>query len=518
VSRGLDEISAIRHPLLLEFKRLLDEFNNWSQPERYYDIIAGDWLEHFAHLTYAAMVELSTTDLTAPSITRPIPVTADIRAYDHLLTQDSGLYEHLKEAVAYFLAGGAATDWRFSADSARIVTGGSRRLTEKVLRAFATKTPDVLLVDPYFKCSKVEYVGALWKWRNWAALDRLNYPISFLVSLDHRWRLKKACAAFPASDFLEVLRTLLPLHLPVALLEGFMSYRKEVLDIPVNRPKILYSANALHGHLTFKLLAAEWCQAGTQLVYHQHGGSIGIDKVHAFEQFESRVADRYYTWGWRVEGNPKVRPLCPAQLYSPKTRKKYLLLSCNDLPTQLYRIQFQPMDARVEILRQETCVFLSVMSKSRDLLIRPYVKDYSGNFVNMMRKAAPNAEFDDRSAKSFVRFAQSRLVVHNYLGTGYLETLALNVPTVCFYDPKAYAFRAEAQPFMDDLERVGILHRSGIEAARFVVGLASDPLVWWLKPQVQQARHSFIRNYANFSTDWKREWEMEFLHAIDDAH
>jgi len=106
--------------------------------------------------------------------------------------------------------------------------------------------------------------------------------------------------------------------------------------------------------------------------------------------------------------------------------------------------------------------------------------------------------------------------VHNYLGTGYLETLALNVPTVCFYDPDTYAFRAEAEPFMQALERVGILHSSGKAAGRFVASVANDPQAWWAQAEVQEARSRFVGNYANFATDWKRQWQQEFRRAIDE--
>lgn len=515
VSRGLEEIGTIRWQLLLELKRLLDELNHWNRPTRYYDIIAGDWLEHFAHLTYAAMVEGQSTD-NRQSLSQPIPVTADIHAYDSLRWRQSGLHEHLRAAVAHLLVGGTPAAWQFSADSAQITSGSREPRTEKAIRTLATKRPEALLVAPYFKCSRTEVATLLLGWRNWVALDNLRYPVNFVTELDAHWRLNQACAACPADDLLGVLRILLPLHLPVVLLEGFAAYRSAVLAMPVARPKAIYSANALHGHLTFKLLAAEWGQEGTRLLYHQHGGGYGLDRVHAFEQFESRVADRYYTWGWRSAGNQKIRTLSPAALHTPTRKKRYVLLSCVDFPVVVYRIHFHPMPGTIQTMQRETCEFLTALPDHRDLLVRPYSKDYSGNFVGMLRQAAPDADFDDRSASAFQRFAESRLVVHNYLGTAYLETLALNVPTVCFYDPDTYVFRAEAEPFMNALERVGILHRSGKAAARFVASLVTDPQAWWEQADVQEARSRFVENYANFATNWKRQWEREFRRAIDE--
>ncbi|MGA1764728.1 MAG: hypothetical protein ACO4A3_08620, partial [Ilumatobacteraceae bacterium] len=101
------------------------------------------------------------------------------------------------------------------------------------------------------------------------------------------------------------------------------------------------------------------------------------------------------------------------------------------------------------------------------------------------------------------------LVVHNYLGTSWLETLAMNIPTVCFYDPNLYQPRAAAQPFVDALARVGIIHYSGREAARFVNSFRGDPSAWWKSAEVQEVREAFVARYANFSDDWLDAWQDE---------
>lgn len=199
--------------------------------------------------------------------------------------------------------------------------------------------------------------------------------------------------------------------------------------------------------------------------------------------------------------------------FSQKQRK-YILLSCANFPKVAFRLHFHPMPGTIETLHQETCAFLSGLNDHSNLLVRPYAEDYGWGAIDMMREAAPDALFDDRRLGSFERFAQSRLVVHNYLGTTYLETLALNIPTVCFFDSNTYAFRPEAQPYFDALESVGILHRSGIDAAKFVSGLSDNPEDWWAKAEVQTARQAFVSRYASFSKDWRSEWEMAFQSAI----
>ena len=508
VARGLTAVACCREQLISTLKVLLDDYQGWNKSLRYYEIIAGDWLEHFAHLTYAALAEnKNAVAIRSPSV---IPVSADLNAHALLRFKHNKLEDHLRWAVDSLLYGVKPDYWEFESHFVKIVTGASNRnFAHRVLNFSGTTRPDVLLTSPNFKSSKLETLRVLCGWRKWLGWDDLRYPIRISAVLDQSWRKRQALTAWPASDLLGLMHILLPLHLPVALLEGLRAYRGAALAMPVSRPKVVYSANALQNHLSFKLLVAEWADEGTKLLYHQHGGGYGIDRVHAIEEYETRVADRYFTWGWTAK-NPKVQPLSPPALHTPSKTRRHILLSCVNYPQPVYRLHFHPMPGTIQTMHRQTCDFLAKLRDHKNLLIRPYSSDYGWGFEEMMRGTAPSAAFDDRRTSPFVRYAQSRLVVHNYLGTGYLETLALDIPTVCFFDSNTYAFRAAAQPWIDALERVGVLHRSGGAAAKFVVGLENDSDGWWRKSEVQQARLDFTQRYANFSSDWARRWENEF--------
>ena len=86
----------------------------------------------------------------------------------------------------------------------------------------------------------------------------------------------------------------------------------------------------------------------------------------------------------------------------------------------------------------------------------------------------------------------------------------MNVPTVCFYAPEIYSPREAARPYIDALARVGVIHHSGAEAARFVNQLNGNPSVWWNSAEVQEAREAFVARYANFSDNWLQAWTEEF--------
>ena len=515
VATGLDEIGRSRGLLLAHLKYLLDEFHGVERPIEYYDLVAGIWLEGLSHNIYSAWREVLAGSVSVEI--SPIPVIKS-PAHAQMMTVDIGWHQHLRWAVAQLLQGQSSENWAVTQGSAHIESGRRQGISRKLLRGISTAKPKILLTQPCFKCSRQEWIEALLRWRSWVALDDMQYPISVAGHTDWEWRKRQSAdSPLPPRNFAELVMTLMPLYLPITLLEGFKDFRAKVFALSLARPQAVYSANALHAHLTFKVLMAEWRQEGTQLLYHQHGGGYGLEPQLAVEEYEIRVSDRFYSWGWQREGSP-VYPLSPAMPAARrKCRSKHILLNCLDLPTVPYRLMFTPMPGTIETMHRNTYEFLVGLPDRRNLIIRPYPVDFGWGAVEAMRSAAPEASFDRRH-KQFTLFSTCRLVVHNYLGTSWLETLGLNIPTLCFYDPATYIYREEVQSKIDALQKIGVLHHSGKDAARFVASLGDDIEGWWRKPEVQEARRNFVERYANFSPDWQKQWGSEFEAVLDGTH
>jgi putative transferase (TIGR04331 family) len=514
VETGLDVIGRSQGVLLAHLKYLVDEFHGVVRSIEYYDLVAGFWLDALSQNIYCAW-----RDVVAgiePVEISPIPVIKSL-AHAQTMIIDISWHQHLCSAVGLLLQGQSSGNWVVEQGPVRIDNDEWLGVAGKLLQRISTAKPKILLVQPYYKCSRREWMGALWRWRSWIAWDDLRYPISVSSNADLRWRKKQSTElSLPPRNFVELVMTLMPLYLPITLLEGFEDYRTAALALSLPRPQAVYSANALHKNLTFKVLMAEWRQEGTQLLYGQHGGGYGMEPRLAVEDYEIRVSDRFYSWGWQREGLP-VYPLSPAMPFARrKSKSKHILMVCLDLPKVPYRLMFLPLTGTIETVHRNTCEFLMGLLDRRNLIIRPYPRDYGWGAFEMMRSAAPDAKFDMSSKFSTLIFA-CRLVVLSYLGTTWLETLGLNIPTVCFCDPAVYIFSAEAQVSVAALYNVGILHHSGKDAAHFVTSLGNDIEGWWNKAETQEARRNFVEQYANFSLDWKEQWEQEFKAVLDAA-
>ncbi len=158
--------------------------------------------------------------------------------------------------------------------------------------------------------------------------------------------------------------------------------------------------------------------------------------------------------------------------------------------------------------------FVKLRNIKTELKIRLFPGDYGTVQREAILAARPDANFGN-SEDIFEQYFGSRIVVHSYLGTSWLETIGMNIPTVCFYDPEAYKFRPDAKSLIDELARVGILHTSGSSAATLVNKIDDDVAKWWLSTEVQLARTNFAEKFANFSPDWKNQWQQEFSRLLN---
>ncbi len=526
VEQGLIAISEVRGNALTVLKQILDCYHGENRSERYYEILCGSWLELFLHLCYSTWLDAEREETRHLSKTHGLAlgIAETPTEFTNWLTDDPRFRTALSAIASQQGTDGSTLAQRVQNGEIKRIkvteTGSKfkkilKSVLKTVLKKVASDTRDVIVCKPYQRSSNIEYLNAAWSLRNIAEFNDFDFPLEIAAELDIEWRIEQASQS-KESGFRQIVEKLLPLQIPVIYLEGYEACRKQCFDNDIKRPRAIYTANALHYHLSFQFLAADWVERGTKLLCHQHGGGYGVDLKHAQEEFEVRVSDRFYTWGWGGNQHGSVQPLSAPNFRLGRQKKQYILLNCVAYPLHVLRVHFQPMPGRIESLVGDTVSFTTNLKNSLDLLVRPYFQDYGIGMEQAIRTASPIVQFDEERPNSLTRFAQSKLVVHNYLGTSYLETLYLNVPTICFYDPEIYDFRKEAKPLIQALENAGVIHRSGASAAFFVNKMDGNIDVWWESNHVQSARRMFVDKYAKFSMAWVEQWREEFMTVLSD--
>jgi putative transferase (TIGR04331 family) len=498
--RASQELVSIGLEAVQDFLRSLHGREYTSEFVR---LVHGFWIQHlcqdvvYASLSATQEAKRRLTDVIVP-ISKP-----------HYPNAGSAGVSRVDLARRLFVEGRDVQDLMLScvAKSQQLMPK-FRHLKSDLLSTLSANSTRVWIAAPYLRQSVAEQIRIAVQSRQ---LIRWEEPDPVKVSPDlMNSRIRQsAYASINGNSRGDVLRALVPLTIPVELSEALPMIEDRTQSLRRGNTRLIYSANAHHYDACFKVAAAQMLESGARLLVHQHGGGYGIDEQHPGEMFDRSVSHRFYTWGWTEQGSGSLtKPLPTAPRGKRREPDSHYLLVAAENTREFFRFQSFCMPTHSEKCISESLSFLSEVNESHVIQLRsaPTLPFPVARIGRLMCKIQL-----DQSKKSALELAsRAKLVIHNYLGTSWLETLAMNIPTVCFYDPAMYRPRVAAQTFIDALARVGVIHYSGKEAAKFVNSLRGEPSTWWKSAEVQEAREAFVARYANFSDNWLEAWQEEF--------
>ena len=321
-------------------------------------------------------------------------------------------------------------------------------------------------------------------------------------------------------EFESILNDLIAEQLPKSFLEGYLAMRNKSLEVYPKRTKVICSANKMgfSPDEGFRFWVASQVEKGVKLVLVQHGGGYGLTSNLWIEKHELEICDKFFTWGWGAE-QPKTLPMASGKLQSLRSNigsdsnGQILLVNGTSAPfvTRADHLSFG--EYGLDYISQQKRFLNVICSEAYKLLLmRLYPVDYGLNEKEQLKDIYPSLKFSRGEIFTFPQqIRRSRLCVHGYYGTTWLETLSMNFPTVVFWDLNKVHTLASVQPYLDDLRRLKILHDTPESAAEFVNEIYEDPLLWWMSSELQQAKDKFCHLFARTSKNWLKEWKEELL-------
>ncbi len=337
---------------------------------------------------------------------------------------------------------------------------------------------------------------------------------------NHDAALRRALQALPVQDaFGRIVLATLPETLPWQVLEGYRAGCEGAarLPQPAKPPKLIVSDIGWYFDEAFKFWAAAQAERGARLVGHQHGGGYGDRLWDTGEGLERALTDRFISWGW--EG-ARVVPL-PAPRLSARHKRRgerndreatqgTVLWVGNGVPRYGYTLESAPKSSQYLAYVAWQQDFLRALPEhaKRRLRYRPYPRAYGWDEVARLRAVYPDLQLDS-GGDFLARLAECSVFITDNLNTTFLQALALDTPTLLFWDAERYALRAERLPHYGALRRAGILVDSPEAAAAGLARLLETP-AWWRSPAVQRARRTFCEHAARADKHWPRAWLRAF--------
>jgi putative transferase (TIGR04331 family) len=140
-------------------------------------------------------------------------------------------------------------------------------------------------------------------------------------------------------------------------------------------------------------------------------------------------------------------------------------------------------------------------SKFDMLKIRPQ-SNYFQMTSDYLEKNSPRLSLEDQ--RSPFQLSKAFVLISTYNGTNSLECLKSGRPTIFFWDKRYASYAQEAQPYLDELARTGVLQYESSGAAELLNQDSTHILRWWHSAEVQKAVSAYLAKFGDTSGGAKK--------------
>ncbi len=519
--------------LLAELTELLNSHHGETHSQRYWHIILGHWLHRAIAIVYNRYDSIS--QLNSASVSKTITLQSDHYSLstndslDFIYASNDAEWNHVlyKKTIKYI--GGI-----FCEDSEQSVQGRFTRKSifkspqnnsiaktflrsaVKVAFPLMSRETDSFIIGSYFPptteallCLSLGQVPQKW-----------NSPEIAVTPPDPHLRDRIKLSANSTDKFENLLRDLLIELMPTCFLEGYKQVALQAKNLPwPSRPRLIFTSNNFDTDEIFKLWTAKKVEQGVPYFVGQHGNNYGT-LLGSGTRPEYLTSDRFFTWGWGNAESNKV----PAFIFKRKNnrwRRNFnphggLLLIEVSRPN---RLEFMDTDQSFAKYQEDQFRFVEALTEppKGELTVRLHAEWRKMGWFEDLRWADrhPEIKLENGHVSIEQMIRNSRLCVHSYDSTGILETLALNIPTICFWSHGTDHLLDEAKPLYNILATARILFFTPEAAASHINSVWSDVPAWWNSATVQQARQDFTRQYARLSNEPVKEMKQILLKQLE---
>ena len=299
------------------------------------------------------------------------------------------------------------------------------------------------------------------------------------------------------------LSEILKIALPTCYLEGYENNTNEIPEFP-SLGGIIYTANAFSSDDRWKFWSAKRSLENSTLFIAQHGGYYGLTEWSAYEFIETRLCDYYLTWGWK--NGPKTIPAPANKLISLKQKQKYSQKARGNSYMTL-------------ILNTVSKYSVACDAGILQCTYKDYLDDIVSNFLSfpgciqqqmLIRgsKAYHSREIEKRFVELGARFdtdldylelmKNSKLTIHTFNSTTFLETMTLNIPTIVYLSKDLWPLNKKYSELYKHIEKYNILIRDREKLVEVIKSVDTKEKIdkWWFSDETQEAKNCFLNTFG----------------------
>lgn len=328
-----------------------------------------------------------------------------------------------------------------------------------------------------------------------------------------------------------LLKEFMQFYYPASLLEAIPQNMGHALQaLQPFKKNVLISSSGRGTRSSYVVAAAR--QTGLSIVDCQHGGHYGyIEDMSPFLELEYPGVDQFVSWGWsRLPDRPVFKELSVIDLPSPwlSERKRFwaglkiggerdydFLL----MPNMVKRFPAAPHGAstsRIDLIHEFAVSLKHLVRKATENGIRILHKPYNPTTVRLLTKTMRELEAiggarycclqELHKGLTHELVQRCHVVLWDQPGTGFLECLSSNIPTMVYW-PRTYSQEeAWVNPIFLELEHLGIIHRDVDSLLEELQRFKKSPHSWMNHPERVSLISCFCREFAWTSDEWPEHW------------
>jgi len=247
----------------------------------------------------------------------------------------------------------------------------------------------------------------------------------------------------------------------------------------------------------------------------QHGGGYGTYEIDSLLENELKGSDHFISWGWDFREKVIPAPSCELSMLRERyqrrmnDKKEGVLFCGGGRPRYVITIQSCTEGATFKEYIEDQIRFFQVLSAGvkKELLVRLYLRDWEWDSQQRIKDKVEGLKFDDFKESFNARLMDCRVAIFDNNQTTYLKSIALNIPTLLFWDDQIWPLNEPAKPYFEALKDAKVFHTTPESAGRFLNENFDRIDTWWGSDEVQTAVSRFRDKFARVSEDYQEEWQ-----------
>jgi len=294
--------------------------------------------------------------------------------------------------------------------------------------------------------------------------------------------------------------------LPSSYLENFDKVENLVNKIPFPKsPKKIFTTLGICRDTLMDRYIARKVENGSSLILAQHGGLYFQEKIHFSSTHEVNISNKYLSWG-----NIKKRKVIPiGVIKNLKTNFKVsnkIILEVRKRNKYVGEIKLDSGFSESKKYFKELCLFFKLLKGNKiceNLFIKLHETESLWNEKKLFISHNSELKFLDNKKKMIKEINSAKLVIHTYCGTGHLESLSINKPTLIFFVHNPNLFDKKTKNYIKEFIKLGIIHRSPQSLFKMLVSLENSKNIqkWWNTNKRQNLLRKYRKDYGFFNKE-----------------